>query len=43
MGWGADPLRISEQLFDVVVLWLQCRNLLYLFIGGTTGVLVWKM
>ncbi|KAK9859772.1 hypothetical protein WJX84_003532 [Apatococcus fuscideae] len=21
----------------------ECKNLLYLFIGGTTGVLVWKM
>ena len=22
---------------------IQCKNLLYIFLGGTTGVLLWKM
>ena len=25
------------------ILCLQCKNLLYIYLGGTTGVLLWKM
>lgn len=47
MCWHAHPPLASNPALCLTCYppccWVQCKNMLYLFVGGTTGVLVWKI